>query len=122
MKKMFYFTDVLPFLGKEELALDKLKRNLELFYQEKDKIKLVWHPWSGTREYLEMNNSGALSEYNRIVDEYISAGWGELDESKTMDDAIKVLLGCDAYYGDTSDLVYEAQNAKIPVMLQNLEV
>lgn len=34
----------------------------------------------------------------------------------------EVMLGCDAYYGDVSDLVYDAQNAKMPVMLQNIEI
>ncbi len=122
MKRMFYFTDVLPFLGKEREALDKLRRNLELFYREKDKLRLVWHPWSGTRKYLELNGSGALDEYDRIITEYVDGGWGELDKSATMADAREVMLGCDAYYGDVSDLVYDAQNAKMPVMLQNIEV
>ena len=122
MKKMFYFTDVLPFLGKESLALDKLKRNLELFYQNRDSIRLVWHPWSGTMKYLLLNCSGVTDEYDRIVKDFLDGGWGELDENDNFNAVREVMLSCDAYYGDVSDLVYDAQNAGMPVMLQNIEV
>ncbi len=122
MKKMFYYTDVLPFLARGKDAIDKLSRNLETFHDASGDIKLVWHPWSGTDKYLERNNSSVRIRYNEIVRKFSEEGWGELDLSDTFGDAKKVLLSCDAYYGDVSDLIYEAQNAKIPVMIQNIDV
>ena len=122
MKKIFYYTDVLPFLSKERAAIDKLKRNLEIFKEASGDVHLVWHPWSGTEEYLEINRSGAVSEYKSIVEGFLGEGWGELDTSDTYETAKNALFECDAYYGDPSDLAYEAQNSKIPVMFQNLEV
>nr|WP_297705484.1 hypothetical protein [uncultured Butyrivibrio sp.] len=122
MKKVFYFTDALPFLAKEGQAIDKLQRNLKIFREASNNIRLVWHPWSKTEEYLKLNNCTVTDEYLSILNNYRQEGWGDLDETDTYDSAKEVLLSCDAYYGDTSDMVYDAQNAKIPVMLQNIEV
>ena len=122
MKRVFYFTDALPFMAREETAIDKLLRNLEIFREASDKIQLVWHPWSETEKYFEINKTGSADKYKEIVEDYKNKAWGILDESKDFESAKAVLLTCDAYYGDTSDLVYEARSAKMPVMLQNLDV
>lgn len=122
MKKIFFYTDVLPLLSKEKIAIDKLKDNLKLFMEASDKILLVWHPWSKTEEYLEINRSAVTEEYLNILKEYKKASWGELDESDTMEKAKKKLLSCDAYYGDVSELAFYAQDAKIPVMIRNIEI
>ncbi len=122
MKKMFYYTDVLPFLSRKEVAIEKLKRNLEIFKGVDQDIHLVWHPWSKTAEYLELNRSKVTEEYNKVLRQFVDEGWGELDETGTFQEAKEVMLGCDAYYGDVSDLAYEAQIAKKPVMLQNFDI
>ena len=122
MKKVFYFTDVLPFLGKGDAALEKLNHNLEIFKEASDKIRLVWHPWSGTEKYMELNDAPVLDEYRSILENFRSEAWGDLDESTSFEQAKEALLGCNGYYGDVSDLVYEAQNAGIPVMLQDIDV
>ena len=120
MKKIFYYTDVLPFLSRGEDALDKLIHNLKVFHEAADHIRLVWHPWSGTEKYMELNGFQLLDRYNDIVRTYREASWGELDETKSFSEASEVLLGCDGYYGDVSDLVYDAQNAGVPIMLQDV--
>ena len=122
MKKIFFFTDVLPLLSKENMAIEKLRSNLKLFYEMSDNILLVWHPWSKTEEYLEINKSAVIEEYLDIVDKYKSASWGELDESDTIEKAKGKLLSCDAYYGDVSELAFYAQNAKMPVMIRNIDI
>ena len=122
MKKIFYYTDVLPFLGKEEVAINKLQRNLEIFKAARDDVRLVWHPWSKTEDYMRLNRFPLIGKYKEIVEKYREEGWGELDEADTYQGTLEVLLECDGYYGDTSDMAYEAQIAKIPVMLQNYEV
>lgn len=122
MKKIYFFTDVLPLLSKENMAIEKLRSNLKLFYEMSDNILLVWHPWSKTEEYLVMNKSAVIEEYLDIVDKYKSASWGELDESDTMAKAKEKLLSCDAYYGDVSELAFYAQNAKMPVMIRDINI
>ena len=122
MKRVFYYTDMLPLLSREDVAIDKIERNLQVFRDFKDKIEVVWHPQSGTLEYLEKNNSPVKDRYCQIVDKYRSEAFGQFDDSKGFDAAKTVLLSCDAYYGDVCDLVYEAQNAKMPIMIQNVDV
>ena len=91
-------------------------------FKAAENIRLIWHPWSGTLKYLEINNSDVTDEYRKIIENYRSGGWGELDESSSFCEARDTLLGCDGYYGDMCDLIYEAQNANIPVMIQNIDV
>ncbi|MCR4792618.1 MAG: hypothetical protein K5871_07700 [Lachnospiraceae bacterium] len=122
MKKIFYFTDLLPFLSKPDAAISKLKRNLETFKAASGDVELVWHPYSRTEEFMQINKCPAMTEYKAIVDEFKSSGWGKLDETASIAEAKEVLNGCNAYYGDQCDLVYEAQKNKIPVMIQNLEI
>ena len=122
MKKIFFYTDVLQFLSRERDAINKLKSNLEIFKGVKEDVLVIWHPWSGTEEYLRINRSGVTGEYKKIVDRFCEEGWGNLDTSDTYQSAKAVLFDCDAYYGDPSDLAYEAQAVKMPVMLRNLDV
>ncbi len=122
MKKLFYYTDALPFLAKKEKAIKKLKRNLDLFRESSSEIELVWHPWSKTDAYLELNHSPVTDEYRSIVADYKAEGWGTLDETATLAVAREALLTCDTYYGDMSDLVQTAENLGIPVMLQSIEI
>ena len=118
MKRVFYYTDVLPILSKKEAALEKIKYNLGVFKEHSDDVQLVWHPYSKMQEYLEKNNSPVQEDYKSMVEEYQSAGWGELHVSE---DAISVLESCDAYYGDVSDLVYYATESHKPAMLINYD-
>ena len=122
MKKVFFYTDVLGFLSREDKAIDKLNRNLTIFKEATDEIYLVWHPWSGTKKYLVINKSAIVDEYIDIVETYRNDNWGVLDESDSFTSSKEVMLSCDAYYGDICDLVYEAQNANIPVMIQSIDV
>lgn len=122
MKKIFYYTDVLPILSKQREALNKINKTLEIFKNSSEEIELVWHPYSRTEEFLKLNKCPAEAEYRKIVEDFKNAGWGVLDEAPTLDEAKKVLSGCDAYYGDSCDLIYEAQKKNIPVMLQDIAV
>ncbi len=122
MKRMYYFTDVLPFLTWGEAAINKLERSLAVFKESAESIQLVWHPWSGTEKYLELNKSEVKDRYVEIIKQYVDEGWGELDSSCSIQDAKEVLHSCDAYYGDVCDLIYEAQNAKMPIMIQSIDV
>lgn len=122
MKKVFYYTDVLPFLSKQKAAITKLRSNLDTFKEASGDIQLIWHPWSRTEEFMKLNKCSVIDEYRKIVDEFKAAGWGVLDETTTIADAREVMMSCDAYYGDACDLAFEAKNKGIPVMLQNVDV
>lgn len=122
MKKLFFFTDLLPFLSKPDMAISKLNKNLEIFKDASQDVELIWHPWSRTEEFLRLNKCPVTDKYLKIVEEFKAAGWGTLDETGTLADAKEVLLSCDAYYGDSCDLVFYAKEKGIPVMIQNVEI
>lgn len=122
MKKVFYYTDVLPFLSKPKAAIAKLKANLDIFKESSENIELIWHPWSRTEEFMKLNKCTVTDEYKKIVEEYKSAGWGRLDESASIEEARDLALSCDAYYGDACNLAFEAKDKGIPVMLQNVDI
>jgi hypothetical protein len=122
VKKIFYYTDFLPILFHGEKALEKLKRNLQIFRDAAEKVQLVWHPYSKNIEYLEKNNSPFTEEYSEIVNTFRSDSWGVLDETATYADAKEVLFTCDAYYGDCCNLAFDANVKGLPVMFQNVEV
>lgn len=119
MKKLLYYTDVLPFLSKGEIAIDKLLRNFELLSSQSDKIRVVWHPYIKSEEYMKLNDFKYMDKYMQILQDYKKEGWGDFDEC---DDPKALADSCDAYYGDYSDAVYFMQESKKPVMIENFDV
>ena len=69
-------------------------------------------------EYLAKNNSPVLEDFFEVLESYEAAGWGQLifDE-----DVREVLRGCDAYYGDASELAYYAGEDGHPALLIDYE-
>ena len=65
MKKVFYYTDVLPFLSKPKAAIAKLKANLDIFKESSENIELIWHPWSRTEEFMKLNKCTVTDEYKK---------------------------------------------------------
>ncbi|MCR5547002.1 MAG: hypothetical protein K6F30_11070 [Lachnospiraceae bacterium] len=114
MKRVFYYTDVLPLLSKKEVAIKKLKYNLSFFEERKDEVELYWYPYGFMGEYLAKNNSPVLEDFFSVLEEYEASGWGRLifDE-----DPREMLKECDAYYGDASELAYYAGEDGHPALL-----
>lgn len=119
MKRIFYYTDVLPLLTKGDKAMAKLKENLLFFKERSDEISLVWHPFLQMGEYLKKNDAPVYEEYLEICRWYLAEGFGELDESE---DAISVVRACDGYYGDPSDLAWYACDSGSPALLIDYDV
>ncbi|MCR5508944.1 MAG: hypothetical protein K6F34_09680 [Lachnospiraceae bacterium] len=122
MKKIFYYTDILPLLSKGEAAVDKIKRSLELFKRSAGQVTLIWHPWSRTEEYLKLNDSPVIDSFIEMTERFINEDWGILDRNDSVSEAMNVLLDCDAYYGDAGELMLGALNAGKPVMIQNYDM
>ena len=58
-------------------------------------------------------------EYKNLVNKYRAEGWGIYDDSPELDRAIAI---SDAYYGDSSSVVWLYKETGKPVMIQNCEV
>ncbi|MCR5099520.1 MAG: LicD family protein [Lachnospiraceae bacterium] len=119
MKSIFYYTDVCPFLAEGDVALDKLRRNLEIFKESKDDIRLIWHPFDDIEDYLKERVPEVYDQYMSIVNEFLDQGWGVYDKTA---DGESVLADCVAYYGDPSPYVYQAQLDKKPVMIADIHI
>ncbi len=119
MKKIFYYTDVLPLLTKGDKAIAKLKENLLFFKERSNEISLVWHPFLDMGEYLKKNESEVYEDYLEIYHWFLSDGFGELDESE---DVVSVVQSCDGYYGDASDLAWYSCDAGAPALLIDYDV
>ena len=119
MKRIFYYTDVLPLLTKGDKAMEKLKENMEFFKAHQDEVSLVWHPFLQIGEYLQKNDSDVYEDFLEIYRWFVSEGFGELDESE---DVISVVQSCDGYYGDASDLAWYACDSGSPALLIDYDV
>ena len=119
MKSIFYYTDVCPFLAEPEKAIDKLKRNLEIFKESSGDIRLIWHPFNGIDEYMQKKAPDTYEIYKGLVDEFKNEGWGVYDERE---DGDAVMDECAAYYGDPSPYVFHAQITGKPVMIADINI
>lgn len=122
MKRIFFYTDVLPFLEDGEDAIEKLRRDLETFRQAEDKVEVIWHPYHRTEEFLRLNKSEVTTDYLNLVELFIKEKWGILDNTSEEVEIKKVLFSCDAFFGDVGNLVYEAKETNIPVMIRNIHI
>ena len=119
MKTILYYTDLMPFLSNPAKAVAKVKKNFEIFQENKDQIELIWHPYRRTEEFLILNNCECLEEYRKLKENFMDRNIGSFDES---DDGKKLADLCDAYYGDYSDITYYFTENKKPVMIQNIDI
>ena len=118
-KIIFYNTSLTPFLKEGDSMIRKIKDVLRIFCENKDEVTLLWRPHPLMKETVSAMRPDLWKEYEQIVDQYCSEGWGIYDDTATMDMAIAI---SDAYYGDPSSVVQVYQETGKPVMIQNVEI
>lgn len=118
-KIVFYNTSVVALLKYQRQMLEKIKDVLRIFYENKDKVALLWRPHPLIKATIESMHPELWEEYSKIVEEYKKAGWGIYDDTTDMNRAIVL---SDAYYGDGSSVVQLYQETKKPIMIQNCDV
>lgn len=118
-KIIFYNIGVDPLLKNSDSMIDKIKRVLEIFKENKDDVALLWRPHPLIQATLTSMRPELWESYNAIVNDYKSGGWGIFDDSPELDRAIAV---SDAYYGDWSSVVQLYKETGKPIMIQNFEV
>ena len=99
--------------------LTKIESVINYFYEIKDEAVLLWRPHPLMRATMDSMRSDLSERYNKIVDDYISGGWGIYDDTPGYDMAFAV---SDAYYGDYSSLVQLYQATGKPLLNQYAEV
>ncbi|MDR2600491.1 MAG: hypothetical protein LBC73_09485 [Oscillospiraceae bacterium] len=100
-KAIFYNTSITASLNNPEQYLKKLKYVLNTFKQHNE-VLLWWRPHPLARTAYSGIYPELEKEYDDIVAEYISTGWGIYDDTP---DLHRAIVWSDAYYGDSSSVV-----------------
>ena len=106
------------FIDYKEKAVDKLKRVLGIFKENKEEICLLWY-WNVTMEdTLRMNYPKLWESFQEIAKCYQEEAWGIYE---TEADRELMVRFSDAYYGDGCVVSQAMVMAEKPVMLQNFD-
>lgn len=118
-KVIFYNTGVTALLKNSEQYLRKLQDVLRFFCENREDVALLWRPHPLMKATIESMRPQLWEEYQKIVEQYKTEGWGIYDDTADMDRALAL---SDAYYGDGSSIVHLCREKGMPVMIQNVEI
>lgn len=118
-KVMLYNTTIAAMLSGGAKMLDKIEWALNVFYENRDKVALLWRPHPLLRNTIESMEGELLTRYDAIVAKYRTDAWGIYDDTPDMDRAIAI---SDAYYGDCSSVETLYEKVGKPIMIQNVDV
>ena len=119
MKRLFYYTDICMLLSNEEKAFEKIRRCLDVFYENRESLFVVWVFYSDMKKDLSLLNPKAADGFCAVLEDFKKQGIGEIVET---DDMLSVLLTCDAYYGDANEVLYYAKKNHIPAMVADVNL
>ncbi|MGN0613859.1 MAG: hypothetical protein ACI4JB_08160 [Porcipelethomonas sp.] len=100
-KIVFFNTSIGALLEHNEEWVKKIHNALNGFFRNKDEIALLWRPHPLIKATIQSMRSSLWNEYSKIVDEYISDGWGIYDDTPDLQRAVVL---SDVYYGDGSSV------------------
>ena len=99
--------------------MDKIKRSLDVFTANSEKMSVFWHVDESTPELLRVHYPDLAEKYNDMVEEFCKMDLGVYIQS---DDHTKAVAVADAYYGDRDSIMYQVRKLGKPVMIQNIEI
>ncbi len=118
-KIVLYNTSVSALLRHNEKMLEKIRDALQVFYENRGEVALLWRPHPLIQATIESMRPQLWAEYEQIVKKYREEGWGIYDNTVDIDRAVCL---SDAYYGDGSSVVQLYEKLEKPVMFQSVEV
>lgn len=118
-KVLFYNTSIAALLEHGEQMLEKMRWVFKVFQDNQNEVALLWRPHPLIKATVESMRPQLWEEYELLVNDYRSAGWGIYDDTAELNRAIAL---CDAYYGDPSSVVQLCQEAGMPVMIQDVKI
>ena len=93
--------------------------SLDIFKSNSDDIVLIWRPHPMLKEIASSLRPEVTSDFQALIDEYLNAGFGILDDSLDPTTAIAI---SDAYYGDTGSVMELFKATGRPIMIENCEL
>jgi len=117
-KVILYHISSASFIDYKEKAVDKLKRVLDIFKENKEEICPLWYWDVAMEETLIKDYPNMWKEFKQIVEQYKKEAWGIYNEQPSRKLMVRL---SDAYYGDGSNVSQMMVMAEKPVMLQNYD-
>lgn len=118
-KIVLYNNSVSALLQYKERILDKIGRALATFKENESDIVLLWMENSLIRPTIEHSHPELWQEYSKLVDKYAGENWGIYDDTAELERAVAI---SDAYYGDADRIMQRCRRAKMPIMVENVEI
>ena len=118
-KAVLFVNAVCSMYQYKEKAIQKLKQSLQVFYDNRDSVALIWRPQPAIRRSAKVFDRSLWLEYRSIVDGYLAGGWGVLDETDDERTAVRL---ADAYYGDPDPVMQRCRTMGKPVMIWNTDI
>lgn len=116
-KVILYNNSVGSFLTYKEKMIEKIKKVLNIFHENREEIALLWRPHPLMESTIKATCPELWEPYQNIVKQYQEQGWGIYDDTADLDRAVAL---SDAYYGDGSSVVELFKVLGKPVMIQDV--
>lgn len=124
LKKILVYGNSANALAEGQQAfIEKLERVFSDFEKNKDSIAIIWNLDEYTEAFLELVDESIKEVYQQIINQFQSDARGIIHyEKNAILTQEKLVNLADAYYGDAGRLAHLFEQAKKPVMIQNLSV
>ena len=116
-KVILYNNSIGSFLTHREKMVEKIKRVLNTFHENREEIALLWRPHPLMESTIKATCPELWEPYQNIVKQYQKEEWGIYDDTADLDRAVVL---SDAYYGDGSSVVELFKVLGKPVMIQDV--
>lgn len=112
-KKLLFYIGISSFFENSDITIDKIRRAMDVFGTNKDKINVVWAVDACLEPILKKDMFYAYKNYMNLVDNFIESGIGEYVYSEDYENRV---CEVDAYYGSGGYMMNLALSCNKPVM------
>lgn len=116
---ILYYVSVATILDYKEKMLHKVNNVLKIFWENRDKVTMLWKEDPLIWPTLHAVLPEFLEEFMEIRNHYKAEKWGLYDDSGDLKRAVRL---CDAYYGDGGKAAQMCRAEGKPVMIENCDV
>lgn len=116
-KVLLYYTGISGFVQYKDKMIDKARKNIEIFTENREDILVLWKIQPLLKTTLKQTEPELYEQYCTLEQQYLREKIG-LKAEKESDEVL--IAFSDAYYGEASPLVQLCRNEGKPVMIQQV--
>ncbi len=120
-KKIVYFLTVSFLAEHGEEAVEKIKKNLEVFGANADKAEIIWISQC-IKDNIGVLDKKVADDFREALSKFRQMQVGEYIEDPPPSENEHYAAVCDAYYGDPSSMALHFFYHHKPVMIQNVQI